>query len=277
MKRITLSFLIFLSAMTYGQDALNYQAVIRDVTNTVVSNAEIGFEFGILLGGTQVYAEEHTVFTDQNGQLNLRIGNGIPVSGDFNSIEWGTAYMEILIRCDINGDDIYDIITTEALQSVPFAHYAKTAVVAQTSEDNHWVGDESAIGTESDDTKVGIGTAEPNTSLEVHGAVSVSASDEIIEVNSDDFLLSIGNNTYLKISSNDALASGRTVLLSEGLAVGQLLVLEGVMPAGNALEMIDNSAMHVNLKANYVLGNADTITLIWNGSIWIELFRSENE
>ena len=51
-------------------------------------------------GGTSVYTETHAVTTNDNGLVNLSIGGGAVVSGDFSTIDWGGALSKLRERVD---------------------------------------------------------------------------------------------------------------------------------------------------------------------------------
>ena len=124
-------FLLFLSLYIYGQspEKMSYQAVIRDASNTLVTNQSIGMQISILqttITGTTVYAETHTVTTNLNGLVSLEIGTG-STSDTFSTIDWSAGPYFIKTETDPTGGSSYTITGTSQLMSVPFAMYAKSS------------------------------------------------------------------------------------------------------------------------------------------------------
>jgi hypothetical protein len=108
----------------------NYQAVVRNNVGNLISNQNVKFRLSILSNsetGTVVYSESQSVTTNAFGMANLKAGMGTPVSGNFNSIEWGSAshFMKVEIDPD-NGSSFAHLGTTQLL-AVPYALHAKTA------------------------------------------------------------------------------------------------------------------------------------------------------
>jgi hypothetical protein len=132
MKKLTPTlFLLFLSLCIYGQspEKMSYQAVIRDASNTLVTNQSIGMQISILqttITGTTVYAETHTVTTNLNGLVSLEIGTG-STSDTFSTIDWSAGPYFIKTETDPTGGSSYTITGTSQLMSVPFAMYAKSS------------------------------------------------------------------------------------------------------------------------------------------------------
>ena len=93
---IILAFLFFGSSfITNAQnspEAINYQAVARNIDGEPLSNIDLEIEVGIIQGlinNPAVYSEIHSVTTDDFGLFALKIGEGAPLSGDFSQINWG--------------------------------------------------------------------------------------------------------------------------------------------------------------------------------------------
>lgn len=73
------------------QPKLNFQAVVRDGNNQLVYSQDVSTVITITYNnGT--YTETHpSVMTNQNGLLNLVIGEGEDVDGDLNEVDWSSA------------------------------------------------------------------------------------------------------------------------------------------------------------------------------------------
>ena len=134
MKR-TLFFigsLILFAIATIAQtpEAFKYQAVARDAGGQILANQSVSFRISILqasASGTSVYSETHAATTNTFGLVNLEIGNGVVVSGDFTVIDWGMNSYFVQIEMDATGGNNYQLMGTSQLLSVPYALHAKTA------------------------------------------------------------------------------------------------------------------------------------------------------
>jgi len=102
-----------------------------------MANEIVSFQFSILegsAGGTPVYIEIHTVFTNDFGLANLEIGNGNVVSGVFADIEWGLHNHFLKVEMDESGGSTYQYMGTSQLLSVPYALYSATSGDAGATE-----------------------------------------------------------------------------------------------------------------------------------------------
>jgi hypothetical protein len=109
---------------------MNYQAVIRNSSNQLVANTQIGMQISILEGnanGTPVYEETHNPTTNQNGLVSIHIGDGSILTGHIDSINWSSNSFFIKTETDINGGSNYTISGTSQMVTVPYAMHAKTA------------------------------------------------------------------------------------------------------------------------------------------------------
>ena len=133
MKKIyTLIAAISLSSTLFAQapQKMSYQAVVRNASNTLVANSNVGIQISILQGsatGTIVYSETHTSVTNANGLATLQIGSGTLVSGNFNSINWANGPYFLKTETDPTGGTTYSISGTTQLLSVPYALYAENS------------------------------------------------------------------------------------------------------------------------------------------------------
>ena len=134
MKRILLALvaIITIALSSFGQapEGFKYQAVVRDVGNVILTNQVVGMQMTIKqgsIGGTTVYQETFAPTTNTYGLVNLEIGNGTVVSGDFTSIDWSSGPYYIETAVDVSGGTNYAVMGASQLMSVPYALYAKTS------------------------------------------------------------------------------------------------------------------------------------------------------
>ena len=134
MKKLILSLVAIatLSLSSFGQapEGFKYQAVIRDAGNIILNNQTVGMRMTIQqgsIGGTTVYQETFAPTTNGYGLVNLEIGSGTVVSGDFTTIDWANGPYFIETAADVTGGTSYAVMGTSQLMSVPYALYAKTS------------------------------------------------------------------------------------------------------------------------------------------------------
>jgi uncharacterized protein (TIGR02145 family) len=134
MKRIfTILAAVLLTASVFAQspEKMSYQAVIRNSSDALVTNTQIGMQISILQGstsGTAVYVETQMPTTNANGLVSLKIGAGTVVSGDFTAIDWANGPYFIKTETAVEAPlTTYTITGTSLLLSVPYALHAKTA------------------------------------------------------------------------------------------------------------------------------------------------------
>jgi len=128
---VLLTATIFLPQQAGAQapQKMSYQAVIRNSSDALVTNTQVGMQISILQGstdGTPVYVETQTTTTNANGLVSIEIGTGT-TSDDFSTIDWANSTYFIKTETDPTGGTTYTITGTSQLLSVPYALHAKTA------------------------------------------------------------------------------------------------------------------------------------------------------
>ena len=127
-----IAILLFCAVTLFAQapEKFTYQAVVRNASNALVANTQVGVRVNILQGsatGNAVYSESHVVISNTNGLVTLNIGSGSVLHGSFGGIDWSDGPYFLKTDIDPNGGNDYTITSTQQLLSVPYALYAKDA------------------------------------------------------------------------------------------------------------------------------------------------------
>jgi len=120
----------FQAVFAQAPGLLSYQAVIRNSSNALITNASVGMRISILQGsitGTPVFEETQTPTTNASGLVSVKIGDGANISGSIGGIDWTNGPFYIKTETDPTGGSNYTIAGTTQLLSVPYAMYAKTS------------------------------------------------------------------------------------------------------------------------------------------------------
>jgi hypothetical protein len=129
--------------------AVNYQAVARTATGSILGNANISVRMTINDGinpGFTAYQETHTAITNQFGLFTIKIGLGNPIIGVFSNINWATGNKYLLVEYDPNGGTNYLNMGSTQLLSVPYALYAEKSGGTATPGPTGPTGPQGAAG-----------------------------------------------------------------------------------------------------------------------------------
>ena len=212
--RILVALLITASTFAQAPEKMSYQAVVRDATNTVVTNQSVGMQISILqttITGISVYTETQTATTNINGLVSLEIGAGT-TSDDFSTIDWSAGPYFIKTETFPTGGVSYSITGTSQIMSVPFALYVKTAGSSETNATNI---DNNTIAIALNTSKVGYTEALVSANTDVAANTSkVGYTDALVSANTD-----VAANTS-KVGYTDALVSANTDVAANTAKVG---------------------------------------------------------
>lgn len=119
-------FFNILSAQT--PQGINYQAVIRDSVGVPLAHQPVSVKMSFLsdtLHYEAEYAEIHTLITDAFGRVNLQIGRGEPITGNFSEIPWAGGNIFLRTETDPEGGTNFQLLGQSQLLSVPYAFFAE--------------------------------------------------------------------------------------------------------------------------------------------------------
>ena len=145
MRHILFVLLLVITGNVYGQSPqlVNYQAVARDLSGSLITSTTIGVRLTIHTGsgtGTIQYQETQTPTTNAYGLFTLQIGGGTVVSGTMAGITWDAGVKYLQVEVDPAGGSSYTDMGTQELVSVPYAMHATTSGTANALSGNVAMG-----------------------------------------------------------------------------------------------------------------------------------------
>ena len=127
--------MIAMVATVEAQNSFAYQAVIRSANGDLVSEKQVSLRFSLKYNDEVVYSETHKTTTNKYGSVQVKVGEGQKVSGDFAKVPWHTMQVMMQIEVDPAGGDSYNVnLGAIQLQPAPYAiHAASTGLVFDSS------------------------------------------------------------------------------------------------------------------------------------------------
>ena len=100
---------------------------------------------------------------------------------------------------------------------------------------------------------------------------------KVEDVTADNQLVGVRKQSLLKLTSDSATATDRTVRLTIGEVRGQTLQIFFTGP--NAIEILDDQSVptagNIKLSADWTPAAFDTLNLFWTGNHWVEVSRAD--
>lgn len=152
MKRILIvSFTLIITLNLFAQspEKISYQAIIRNSNNLVLKSKLIVAKISLLQGnplGSEVYSESQTALTNANGILNIEIGTGKIISGNFSEIEWANGPYFIKTETAPSDGTDFSMITTTQILVAPNSMYTKTLNSFNPGSFTHYLGEKYKDG-----------------------------------------------------------------------------------------------------------------------------------
>ena len=233
MKRALLTFFVLLSLLTTGQnvpESINYQAVLRNSSGSVIPSQQLQVKFSVLQGsplGTYVYQEIHSTASTNLGLINLKLGEGVATLSSFGLIDWSMAPYFLKVEVDTTLSGSFTSFGENEISSVPYSLFSSKAAVSDSISPLAFtslprlslIGDSLLFGM--------LDTINLNLSKYLTDEKDSSVTNEIqnLTLNSSKLFLSLSNdsvdlsflmdNTNLSESQVDAFVANNGFLLSE--------------------------------------------------------------
>ncbi|MFH2096158.1 MAG: hypothetical protein ABIJ16_10670, partial [Bacteroidota bacterium] len=219
----------YLTGLTQSPQSFSYQAVVRDATGLVIPDQNVGIRISILQGsvsGPAVYTETHSPTTSSFGLVNLEIGAGSVVLGNFTVIPWGTDQFFVQIELDETGGASYQLMGVSQLLSVPYALYAEKAGSADSSL---WKISMNDIYYDEGNVRVGTGTVNSVGKLQVMSDSLAANNDVIFSVqNAEGDTVFAVYQEGVRIWVSDDTSGTKATGSRGGFAVGGISPAKGV-------------------------------------------------
>lgn len=124
---------------------------------------------------------------------------------------------------------------------------------------------------------VGIGVTDPVASLHVAGNIAFSPKTASRLGLTTGFSID-PSSTYIRMTTTVAISSSSTTAILDGDTPGQILILHNNSTTGLIpnITIRDNANTKLAGGLNFTMGIDDTLTLIWDGAVWLEISRSDN-
>ncbi|MBK8599631.1 MAG: hypothetical protein IPN80_02930, partial [Flavobacterium sp.] len=113
--------------------------------------------------------------------------------------------------------------------------------------------------------------------MDVLGALTLRDDGSNIVLTIDNQLISVNGRGHIRLSSNDLVATNRTIGLSDGAVIGQLLIIENADSGLDSFEVLDDAVnRNTNTSGSRAMGPGDIIMLMWTGNFWSEVSYANN-
>ena len=190
---------------------INYQAVVRDNAGSPQANTLVSFRFEIFsgsLGGPSQYMETHNLSTDNFGLVNLQIGSGGTISGNFSTIPWDSSDHVLEIQFDPAGGSSFSTIGTTRFLSVPYAKVANIALQDAVDDADHDpINELDGLYLQNDTLQ-----ARPGSNSGVDLSLYLDNTDnQTLILNGDTLTISGGNSVSLSTLFQSALPVGMII------------------------------------------------------------------
>lgn len=146
--------------------------------------------------------------------------------------------------------------------------------VTNSLDDNAATSDITLVGTNFDDVINGLTDGTKDIAVATTNATKLVATVASTQSITAAGGIS-GSGTYLKVSGNGgAINITANPQISAG-STGQIIIVEGQSDT-NTVKLDDGTGLLLSGAQSFTLGLNDTIQLLYNGTNWVEITRSNN-
>jgi len=282
-KTFAFTYLLLITTLCFTQvpQAFRYQTMVRDGLGIAIVNRIVSIKISILKdepNSAGIYSENHKIATNDYGMVNLSVGAGSAITGNFATIDWSTGTFFIKIDLDITGGNNYQFMGTTQLLSVPYALYAERANIsnADTSSNNELQvlsqnglqvslsqgGGAINIADNDNDSEneiQSISKTGNNITLSKNGGSVVDSDNQQLTANGNQLTISNGNTVTLQDNVNDADAD-------------PLNEIQQITKTGNTINLnknggsvLDSDNQTISIEGNQLLiSNGNSVVLSGN-------------
>ena len=305
MKKILTILAFFFLSYGFSQTGINYQAIIKNSSGNVYSNATMVVTFSLRYdtsGGSVIYSETHNATSTSEGQISLVVGTGNKTSSgvDFSAINFSRS---IFYTTEVNIGGAGSVsLGTQQLRSVSSAYFAKNAAAISPDNNNNIV-----IGTTISNSvsstelvAIGINALQANTSGASNTAIGYSAlqantvgsynvglGSNALQNNTTGILnTAIGfmanrqNTTGILNTAIGSNALDRNTTGSQNTAIGFSALSANTTGTQNVAVGINTAARNIEGSYNVALGNESMLNNLYgigNTAVgYKSLFSSQN-
>ena len=207
---IILAILFFtISLFSQSPQKISYQAIVRNASDKLVQNSNIGIRISILQGsasGPVVYTETHNTTTNANGLVSVVIGEGT-TTGSLADVNWATGVYFLKTETDPAGSTNYSITGVSQLLSVPYSLYSQIAGNGFSGDYNDLINKPITDGSE---TKIQSGI-----NIDVTGTGTI-ASPYIVNSTTDGSETKIQAGTNIEVTGTGTTTSPYVIKSTAG-------------------------------------------------------------
>lgn len=272
----------------------NYQAVIRNAAGNLITTQQVSIKISLLNGsatGFSQYVEQHDIATNGYGVASIVIGEGMPISGTYDSLSWSSVDYYLKTELDIQGNGNFLLMGTTELVAVPYAVHAESANFSVNDGDTSSTNELQQLSLQGNQLILSNGGSVNLTST-VDLDPDPSNELQVLSISGDTLHLSQGNfivlppdgdnnpSNEIQSLSNTAgtisLSNSNSITLEDSSAVNELQTLFNTagtisISSGNAITLVDSSATNELQTLSQTAGtisisNGNTITLLDSSS-----------